>query len=77
MISTTDGRLLSGFVRKADSEAPQVTIVDSHGKELVIHKDEIEKQKKTTVSPMPANFSETIAEQEFVDLLGYLLANRR
>ncbi|MAI33099.1 MAG: hypothetical protein CMM07_15695 [Rhodopirellula sp.] len=77
LISTTDGRLLSGFVRKADSEAPQVTIVDSHGKELVIHKDEIEKQKKTTVSPMPANFSETIAEQEFVDLLGYLLANRR
>ncbi len=77
LISTIDGRLLNGFVRKTDSESPQATIVDSQGKEIVIRKDQIEEQKMTTVSPMPANFVETISEQHFVDLLGYLLGNRK
>ena len=77
LISTIDGRLLNGFVRKTDSKSPQVTIVDGQGKEIVIRKDQIEEQKMTTVSPMPANFVETISEQHFVDLLGYLLGNRK
>ena len=77
LLSTVDGRLLNGFIRKSEPESSQITMVDSQGKELVIRKDEIENQKKTTVSPMPANFSETIAEQDFVDLLSYLLGNRR
>ena len=52
-------------------------MVDGQGKVILIHRDEIEAQKKTTVSPMPANFSETIPESDFVDLLGYLLGNRK
>ena len=77
LISTIDGRLHNGFVRKTDSESPQVTIIDSQGKEIVIRKDQIEEQKMTTVSPMPANFSEAISEQDFADLLSYLLGARR
>ena len=77
LISTVDGRLLSGFVRKSDPDSSHVTMVDGQGKVILIHRDEIEAQKKTTVSPMPANFSETIPESDFVDLLGYLLGNRK
>ena len=77
LISTVDGRLLNGFVRKSDPDSSHVTMVDGQGKVILIHRDEVEAQKKTTVSPMPANFSETIPEADFVDLLGYLLGNRK
>jgi len=77
LISTFDGRLLSGFVRKSSTDASRVTMVDGQGKVILIHRDEIEAQKKTAVSPMPANFAETISEQHFVDLLAYLLGSRK
>ena len=77
LISTVDGRLHNGFVRTADPQSSQVTIVDSQGKELVIRKDEINEQKMTRVSPMPANFSETIPQQDFVDLIDYLLGKQK
>jgi putative heme-binding domain-containing protein len=77
LVSTVDGRLLNGFVRKAEPESSYVTMVDGQGKVILIHRDEIEAQKKTAVSPMPANFAETIPESDFVDLLGYLLGNRK
>jgi len=44
---------------------------------VLIRKEEIEAQKLTTISPMPANFSETISASDFGDLLGYLLSNRK
>ena len=75
LISTVDGRVLNGFVRKSDAESVHVTLVDAQGKSILIRRDEIEAKKVTTVSPMPANFAETISESDFGDLLGYLLGN--
>ena len=77
LISTVDGRVLNGFVRKSNADSVHVTLVDAHGKSMLIRRDEIEAQKLTSVSPMPANFSETISESDFGDLLGYLLGNRK
>lgn len=77
LISTVDGRVLSGFVRKAAPDAAQITLIDSQGRTVLIRKEEIEAQKLTTISPMPANFSETISASDFGDLLGYLLSNRK
>lgn len=77
LISTVDGRLYNGFVRTAEPQSSQVTIVDSQGKVLVIREDEIDEQKMTRVSPMPANFSETIPQQDFIDLISYLLGKQK
>ena len=77
LISTVDGRVLNGFARKSNADSVHVTLVDAQGKSMLIRRDEIEAQKLTTVSPMPANFHETISESDFGDLLGYLLDNRK
>ena len=48
-------------------------LVDGMGESTLIHKDDIEATKITTLSPMPGNFADAIAERYFSDLIAYLL----
>lgn len=48
-------------------------LVGGMGESTLIHKDDIEATKITTLSPMPGNFADSIAERDFSDLIPYLL----
>ena len=45
------------------------------GESTLIHKDDIEATKITTLSSMPGNFADAIAERDFSDLIAYLSNN--
>ena len=76
IVATIDGKVLSGFVKKGSDDDTHLTLVDNQGKETTIPKADIENQKETNNSPMPANFAQTLSEREFHDLIGFLLSNR-
>lgn len=66
-----DGTVLSGFLK---AEAGQVNILaDAAGKEHRLNKKDIEKSEVTPMSLMPPVFGQTMDEESFHHLLGYLL----
>ncbi|TWT93243.1 PVC-type heme-binding CxxCH protein [Stieleria varia] len=75
LVLTDDGKVYNGIVKR--TEGTQLVLVDSTGKEVSIAVDTIEKQKATTLSPMPANFAETLSEQQCKDLFAYLMSLSR
>jgi putative heme-binding domain-containing protein len=70
---TNDGVPLSGLVVREEGQV--VVLVDNTGKEQRIARDDIEpnSRKIAPLSPMPANVRDAVSEDEFFDLLGYLL----
>ena len=73
LVSTIDGRILTGFLKKTGDSATHINLVDGMGESTLIHKDDIEATKMTTLSPMPGNFADMIPESDFSDLIAYLL----
>lgn len=71
LVLTNDGTVHSGLIKRTDGV--QLILVDQKGKEIAVSKDEIERQSQTSLSPMPANFIETLNESQARDLLAYLL----
>ena len=41
-----------------------------------IPRDDVDEKRTSLLSPMPANFADTIKEEEFRHLLAFLLAQR-
>ena len=74
VIALKNGQIQTGLVTK--NEGNLVILVDALGKDIPIERTNIEEQKVTTLSPMPANFAEAMNESEFRNLLGYLLSQR-
>ena len=74
VIALKNGQIQTGLVTK--NEGNLVILVDALGKDIPIERTNIEEQKVTTLSPMPANFAEAMNEAEFRNLLGYLLSQR-
>ncbi|WP_182869415.1 PVC-type heme-binding CxxCH protein [Stieleria mannarensis] len=72
VVLTDDGQVYSGLIKRTDGE--QLVIVDQTGKEINVPVDEIVRQKIVGNSPMPANFHETLSEEQTKDLLAYLLS---
>jgi hypothetical protein len=50
-----------------------LVMADDMGKEFRVPTKDIEKNRETTLSPMPANFGEAIPEADFFHLMAYLL----
>lgn len=71
MITTQDGRTEEGYVSAEDGE--WVTLVDATGWESDIRKSDIQERKKMWVSPMPPDFGTALPEEDFLDILGFLL----
>ncbi|QDT98876.1 PVC-type heme-binding CxxCH protein [Gimesia aquarii] len=74
-IITEAGRVFSGLKRR--EEGALLVLVDNKGKEFQIPKSEIEEQKQSTLSLMPANILEILSPQQLHDLLAYLLQSTR
>lgn len=77
LVATTDGRVLSGLVKLQDGDQQDtIKLIDATGKEFIIAKSDIEKQKETLNSPM-ANVAASLSGKDFRDLLGYLMADHQ
>jgi putative heme-binding domain-containing protein len=69
-----DGRILEGLVLREQDGV--LVIADSEGKERRVAPSDINQRRLSKMSPMPANVTETITEDAFLDLLAYLLSCR-
>lgn len=74
-IITDAGRIFSGLKRR--EEGAVLVFVDNKGKEFQISKNEVEEQKQSTLSLMPANILEILSPQQLHDLLAYLLQSTK
>ena len=73
-IALDDGTIHTGLVRR-DEGAVRV-LADQKGKEFTIRRDEIAEERKSNLSLMPANVAEIIPENEFYELMAFLLSQR-
>lgn len=69
------GRLVSGLLLREEGEV--LVLADNQGKEVRVDRGAVEERAVSSLSPMPANFADTIPETEFYHLLAYLLAQRQ
>ena len=74
VVTLTDGTTKTGLMLRVDG--PAVVFADAEGKEFRVPSADIEANRETALSPMPANFGETIPEPEFYHLLAYLLSQK-
>ncbi len=74
-VITDAGRVFTGLKRR--EEGAVIVFVDNQGKEFQIAKDEIEEQKQSPLSLMPANLLEILTPQQLHDLLAYLLQSTK
>jgi putative membrane-bound dehydrogenase-like protein len=71
-VELKDGRVLSG-IKVAETET-SITIVDNQAKKHVVARADIEEQKKQAGSAMPEGLETRLTEDEFVDLISYLVS---
>ena len=69
-----DGRVVTGLFRR--EAGATLVLADDKGKEFTIDKVDVQEQKKSPVSIMPANVGEIVSPQDCYDLMAYLLAQR-
>jgi putative heme-binding domain-containing protein len=75
LISTNDGRSVNGLVLREEGQV--IVLADNQGKEIRVAADNVLEGTVSPLSPMPANVAEQLEEQEFYDLLAFLLAHDR
>jgi len=73
-IVTDQGRVLNGLIKR--TEGARMVLVDSKGEEISVATDTINQNVLSNLSPMPANFGETLSEEQFRHLIAYLLSLR-
>ena len=73
-VKLKDGSVKSGLLRREEGEV--VVFADIQGQEFTIEKSNIAEQKPSAYTLMPASFRESIPEEDFKDLLAYLLSLR-
>lgn len=73
-IVTDEGMVLNGLVKR--TEGARLILVNSKGEEISVAKDSIDQQVLSNLSPMPANFGESLTAEQFRQLLAFLLSLR-
>lgn len=69
-IVTRDGQAISGLLKELEGE--RVSVTDSQGRETILPVADVEERRLSASSPMPANVSEILTSEQFVDLVSYL-----
>ncbi len=69
-----DGRLVTGRVLREEGQV--VIVADYEGTEQRIAMSDVNDRQQTKLSSMPTNVHELVKEDEFYDLIGFLLAQR-
>ena len=75
LILLEGGVVISGLLQ--DDQGEVIVLADAAGNLVSYPKDEIVESRTTNVSPMPSNIAEDLPEQDFHDLLAFLLAQRQ
>ena len=57
-------------------EGEVYVMADQQGKEVRVPKKTVDERTVSQLSPMPANFADTVSEAEFNNLIAFLLAQR-
>ena len=73
-IVTDQGKVLNGLVKQ--TEGARLILVNSKGEEISVATDSIDQQILSNLSPMPANFGESLTPEQFRQLMAYLLSLR-
>ena len=63
---------MSGLFRR--QEAQLLVLADSAGKELSMQKANVAERRESSTSLMPDNFGELLSQEQFNDLVGFLLS---
>ncbi|EON78649.1 hypothetical protein ADIS_0823 [Lunatimonas lonarensis] len=71
-IRLNNGEVKSGLFRREEGQV--IVLADQSGKEFSIPKNEISEQTASTMTLMPDTFSETLDQDKFNSLMGYLLS---
>ncbi len=66
-----DGRVLAGLPRREAGEA--LILADEKGKEFSVPLGEIASRRQSNLSLMPTNVARQVSDEEFVNLLAYLM----
>lgn len=74
LITTVDGKVVTGLKRR--QEGAELVLANAEGKEFRIRVSNIDEQRPSVQSLMPANLVEKIPENELYDLLSLLLSQR-
>ena len=77
MITTTDGRVLSGRIEHEDTELIRLRSPESFDTPITIETTEVDQRTLSKVSMMPADMLNSCSEQEILDLLAYVLSPER
>ncbi len=73
-LAVDDGRVISGLLLREEGEI--LVLADAQGKEIRVPRNSVVERKVSPLSPMPANFAEQIASEDFDRLLTFLLSHR-
>jgi putative heme-binding domain-containing protein len=73
-LNLKSGQTIMGLLLREEGEI--LILADSQGKEVRVPRDAVEERSVSQLSPMPANFADQIGEQDFHNLLAFLLAQR-
>jgi putative heme-binding domain-containing protein len=71
-VRLVSGQTVSG-VKTAGTDA-ELTLVDNQGQKHLVPKTHIDEQKPSPISTMPEGLEKRLTEQEFVDLVGFLMS---
>ena len=71
-ILTDEGKVFVGLLKNSKGE--QWILIDNKGDEIQIAEQSIDEHKKSMLSPMPANLGEALSDEQFRNLLAYLLS---
>jgi putative heme-binding domain-containing protein len=74
LVSTDDGRQLSGFI--ADQDSGVVVLRGVDGKNLIVPRDTIEDMRAAPVSLMPEGILKNLSEEQVRDLFAYVRATQ-
>ena len=69
-----NGKTLTG-VKVAETERT-LTLADNQGQKHVVTKTDVEQQQPSSVSTMPEGFEKRFTQDEFVDLIAFLMSQK-
>jgi putative heme-binding domain-containing protein len=73
-LALKNGQVVSGLLLREEGEV--LIMADSQGKEVRVPKSSVDDRSISPLSPMPANLTDQIAEDDFYRLLAFLLSKR-
>ena len=73
-LALKNGQIVSGLLLREEGEV--LILADSQGKEVRVPKSSVDERATSSLSPMPANLVDQIAEEDFYHLMAFLLSKR-